>query len=140
MLSLAVQRLGECRWLMAREFSFFVMNDKSQLESTRLSGQINYWQSFKWSGKYEEVRAEVEDSDLSAKKPLFQLAHAAIRDDFGEFFKMLPGVLESGELMKNDLMRWPLFQGIRQRPEFAPFASTEKQETPDAEPNLGAKI
>jgi hypothetical protein len=136
LLNLAVQRLEEHRWDMARAFSRFGMYDNSLPEFTRLSNQINYWQSFKWAGRYEEIRGEVEASDFSAKSPLFQLAHATIRDDFEAVFRYLPEVLESGTLRKNDLLVWPLFQALRQRPEFASYAPHADEST--AEPSNGS--
>jgi hypothetical protein len=96
-------------------------NDKTQSEDCRLRGQVNYWQSFKWSGEFDTVREDVEKSDFSAKKDIFQLAYAAITDDFDSFFKLLPKVLETKELKREYLLEWPLFQGARERPEFAPF-------------------
>jgi hypothetical protein len=125
LLRLSFDRLMERKWLIARGWSYFVMNDKTQSEDYRLRGQINYWQSFKWSGQYDDVRGAVESSDFSAKSGVFKLAYAAIRDDFDSFFKLLPGVLDRGELTKESLMEWPLFQGARERPEFAPFRETK---------------
>ncbi|MGB8540719.1 MAG: hypothetical protein WCD49_03685 [Candidatus Acidiferrales bacterium] len=122
--SLAVQCLTEQRWMTARGFSYFGMNDKNQSEANRLYCQVNYWQSFKWSGQYDEIRDEVEKADFSAKGPLYQLAHAALTDDFECFFSLLPRVLDSGELLKAQLTSWPLFQGMRLDPRFAPFCPT----------------
>lgn len=121
LISLALERLKEQRWTVAKAFSFFVMNDKNEPEASRLRSQINYWQSFKWSGEYESIRKEVEASDFSAKGLIFQVAHAAISDNYKKVFEMLPAILSSGELKNEDLQDWPLFQGVREQPEFAPF-------------------
>jgi hypothetical protein len=138
--NLAVQHLNERRWIVARGFSFFAMNDKSQVEATRLSSQINYWQSYKWSGDFEKIRSEVDGADFSAKKPLFQLAHSALRDDFEAFFQLLPRLLESGELLKTQLASWPLFQGVRQRPEFAAFDQSDSERGGDEASELGVRV
>ena len=131
LVNLAVPSLEARRWMAARGFSYFVLNDKNQVESTRLAAQINYWQSYKWAGQFEEVRLELENSDFSAKMPIYRLAHAALTDDFESFFKLLPGVLESGELLKNHLSSWPLFQGIRQHPSYAGYCPPESQKVDD---------
>ena len=136
LLRISVERLRERKWLIARGLSYFVMNDKTRSEDSRLRGQINYWQSFKWAGEYDLIRADVEKSDFSAKNRTFRLAYAAIRDDFDSFFKLLPVVINSGELKQEYLMEWPLFQGVRERPEFAPFkeAAASEETKPESPP------
>jgi hypothetical protein len=123
---LAVECLNERRWLAARGFSYFAMNDKNQVEATRLYAQVNYWQSFKWAGQYDQIRAEVEGLDFSAKSALYQLAHAALTDNFKSFYELLPKILASGELTRNQLASWPLFQAMRERPEFVDYRPDEK--------------
>lgn len=137
LVRLAFQGLLESRWAMARGLSHFVINDKNGSEATRLRAQINYWQSFKWSGEYEAVKDEVEKFDFSAKDPLFQLAHAAIREDCEGFFRMLPGVLDSGKLSRDQLLTWPLFQNLRKRDEFAPYAPAQNAERTETQPPNG---
>ncbi len=122
--TLAVRRLDDSRWLISRGLSLFVINDKNMKEPARLRGQINYWQSFKWAGEYEVIRMEVEGADFSAKAPLYQLAYAAIKDDFARCFELLPGLLERGELKKFDLNSWPLFKSLRERAEFSAYKET----------------
>lgn len=119
--TLAVHRLNDSRWLIARGLSLFVTNDKNMKEPARLRGQINYWQSFKWAGEYDAIRTEVEGADFSAKAPLYQLAYAAIKDDFARCFELLPGLLERNELTKFDLKSWPLFKLLRERAEFSAY-------------------
>jgi hypothetical protein len=126
LLKAAVHSLEEGRWVTARFLSQFGMNDKNLPESLRLSSQINYWQSFKWSGQYEQIREEVKKTDFSAKAPLYRLAYAAIVDDFESCFKLIPGLLECGELKKVDLCTWPLFQAVMKHPDFSVFGLTAK--------------
>jgi hypothetical protein len=136
LLRISVERLTERKWLIARGLSYFVMNDKTRSEDSRLRGQINYWQSFKWAGEYDAIRADVENSDFSAKNKVFQLAYAAIKDNFDSFFKLLPGIVNSGELKQEQLTQWPLFQGARERPEFGPFreAAASEESKPESPP------
>ncbi len=88
---------------------------------------MNYWQAFKWAGQYDQIKAEVDSSDFSAKSPLFQLALATIKDDFELVFKLLPAVLENGHLKTHSLLDWPLFQAVRERPEFATYLPRSEQ-------------
>jgi hypothetical protein len=122
LLSRSVQKLNEKSWELARSFSQFCMNDSGIPEFSRLAARVNYWQSFKWSGKYEAICDEVEKADFSAKSPIFRLAQATIKDDFDQVFAMLPGIIASGDLKKADLISWPLFQSVRGRPEFAGYS------------------
>jgi hypothetical protein len=124
LMKIAVRSLEESRWVTARFLSQFGMNDKNLPESLRLSNQINYWQSFKWSGQYEAIREEVEKTDFSAKAPLYQLAYAAIVDDFETCFKLIPTLIERDDIRKVDLCTWPLFEAVRKQPEFSAFSLT----------------
>jgi hypothetical protein len=114
---LAMSHLIAGRWEMARGFSIFLMGDKNQSEYVRLCAEINYWQSFKWSGNYSEISGEVEKADFSAKGILFQLAKAAIVGNHTDFLKKLPKALDTGELSTESLKEWPLFQEVRKLPE-----------------------
>jgi hypothetical protein len=134
--SIAVRCLDKKRWLTARGLSQFGINDKNLSEALRLSSQINYWQSFKWAGRYEEIREEVEKTDFSAKAPLFRLAYAAMLDDFELCFKLIPDLLAHDELKKVDLNRWPLFQAVRERPEFSIYKMTD--ESKELEPDTNS--
>lgn len=82
---------------------------------------MNYWQALKWQNKFDEVRKEVQDVDLSAKGGVYQLARLALLDDFAGFFKMLPSVLKSGQLKKQHLLEWPIFREVRKQPKFRAF-------------------
>jgi hypothetical protein len=109
------------RWEIAEGRSLFVKNDKQALERSQLIGQVNYWQTFKWSNRSEEVRPEIEKADFSAKEPLFQLALAALRDDLDKLFEILPEVLDSKKLSLDELDRWPIFRAIRSTERFELF-------------------
>jgi len=119
--NLSVQRIREHRWAMARGFAYFVMNDNRLPEFTQLAARVNYWQTFKWAGQYDQIRAEVDACDFSAKNPLFQFALATIKDDFESVFRLLPAVLENRHLSRYELLDWPLFQAVRERPEFVTY-------------------
>lgn len=114
LIDIALEHLKMERWDIAEGLSYFVMNDKQLPESSQLVGKINYWQSLKWSGNIKKLESEIENVDLSAKKPKFQLALYALKNDNDQFFELLPGLLKSEELSKDDLQSWPLFREIRQ--------------------------
>jgi hypothetical protein len=126
LLEISLDHLLAERWEVAEGLSFFVKNDKQTLERLQLMGQVNYWQTFKWRNRFEEVRSEVEKADFSAKEPLFQLALAALQDDLDKFFELLPEVLDSKRLSLDHLDRWPIFRGIRPTERYGLFMMQRK--------------
>ena len=111
---LAYKHLLSERWDIAESFSLFVKSDKQTPEITRLTGLINYWQSVKWQGRFEEVQKDVEQEDLSAKQEIFRLSRFALLDDEGQFFQLLPQVLKNGRITVEDFHTWPLFRNMRE--------------------------
>jgi hypothetical protein len=101
------------RWELAEGISYFIMQDKKQPEVNQLVGMMNYWQSLKWLGRFEEVRSDVERTDFSAKQQRFALAQAALLDDEERFFTILPRVLEAGEITEEALHEWPILRKLR---------------------------
>lgn len=138
LISITYRHLLAERWAVAERLSFFTLNDKRVKESTRLIAQINFWQSLKWSGRYDRIRAEIEVADFSAKEERFQLAKYALMDDFDSFFRMLPKVLEHGHIEKGQLLEWPLFQVVRKRPEFQPYCTQPEKRIDEDENELHA--
>jgi hypothetical protein len=94
------------------------MRDAHLPEAMSLNGQLNYWQSIKWQGRYDEVRSEVEKADFSAKHPRYELAYRALREDKDGFFTMLPTIIRQETLTFEDLDKWPIFQEMRKDPRF----------------------
>jgi hypothetical protein len=64
------------------------------------------------------------------------LAYAAMLDDFELCFKLIPDLLAHDELKKVDLNRWPLFQAVRERPEFSIYKMTD--ESKELEPDTNS--
>jgi hypothetical protein len=96
--NLTITHLTERRWYIAEGLSKFVTNDSGQTEYARMCGLINYWQTFKWSGRFDEVEAQVRAAEFSAKEPAFKLGRFALLGDFEAFFKLLPNVISMGGL------------------------------------------
>lgn len=109
------------RWEIAESISFFSMNDKKIPESFQLYGQVNYWQALKWSGRFDEVRSDIERTDFSAKQEIFVLAQAALLDDVDRFFSLLPSIVGGGKLTRSQLEEWPLFALMRQSDKYRDY-------------------
>lgn len=109
-----LEQIEAKRYRTARAWSDFTMRDTALLKAAKLGAKFNYWQTYKWEGRFEEVKADVEREDLSAGSSEFRLAKYALLDQLSEFFELLPRVLESKKISLSDLKSWPIFQGVRQ--------------------------
>jgi len=131
LLEIAYDRLVSEAYAVAESLSRFAMNDKRLPERIRLSSSFNYWQSLKWQGRFEEVRPEVENLDMSAKDQVFAVARYALLDDEEAFFDALPDVLDRG-LSEEDLREWPLFKAMRKSARFQEFTQGDAVPPPAA--------
>ncbi len=131
LLAIGFAHLEAGRWECARYVSDFVVRDKGLSEDMRLRAQVNYWQSFKWEGRYEEIRSEIEGLDFSAKAPIFQLAQAALRDDYDRCFELLPPLLDGRVLTRDSLETWPLFKNLCQQERCTQYLQIKAEKTKD---------
>lgn len=114
LIKVAYNNILAKRYEIGESLSFFTMNDKRLSESDRMVATINYWQSKKWQGKFDEVKREIENADFSAKEDRYKLAKYALLDKFEEFFQLLPKVLQAEQINLEALNEWPLFNKIRE--------------------------
>ncbi|MGA9996017.1 MAG: hypothetical protein WBP93_11420, partial [Pyrinomonadaceae bacterium] len=122
---IAYKHLLNERWGIAEGLSYFVTADRQTSEKSQMLGQLNYWQSVKWQGQFENIRKNIEQADFSAKDPLYQLAQLALLNRNEEFFSLLPEVLRSQKLTTEDLQQWPLFREMRKEAAFNSFIQEE---------------
>ncbi|MBD2441303.1 hypothetical protein [Nostoc sp. FACHB-110] len=115
------------RWHISKSLSNFILLDKQMPESLITSAQLNYWQCEKHLERWENIRAEVESADYSAKGVIYQLAHLALLERIDEFYTLLPRALQSGELTEKNLREYPIFSDMRSDPRFEIYK--EKQPT-----------
>jgi hypothetical protein len=83
-----------------------------------LAMQVNTWIARKQTEGAEAIRAEVEAWDVSALKPEFTLARAALLEERDEAFRLIPKLLANGSLLIESLSTWPLFRELRADPRF----------------------
>ena len=121
LINIAFSHLLKERWRIAEGLSYFVMSDKQISERSQMIGQLNYWQSVKWQGRFEDIRKEVEQADFSARDSLYQLGQLALLNKNEAFFSLLPDVLRSGKLTIEDLRAWPVFREMREDPAYNLF-------------------
>lgn len=125
---ISFQHLQAERWTVSESLSHFIKNDKKMPERQQLIGQINYWQSLKWQGRYNEIKDEAEKADFSAKDGLFQLAIYALTEKNRVFFELLPKIIDTEKLSYESLETWPIFRQMRQDLQYEVFRQERKTE------------
>lgn len=115
------ENLLKSRWDICDGLTYFIIND-SQLDVTdKVVGQLNYWLCKKETNQFDSVKKEIEKTDYSDKKEIFQLALFALKDDFVSFFKILPIAIDSKQLTIEELEEFPIFSNIRKTEEYLKF-------------------
>ena len=83
----------------------------------RLIFTVNRALAYKLSGNAKECRAIVDAEEWGHLGTKFQLARAALQDDFDEVFKLMQVIGASSE-WRHYYRDWPLFKHIRELPGF----------------------
>lgn len=102
------------RWDIAEGLSFFIMNDKKLPERDLMIGKMNYWLSCKRQNKWEEVKEQAEQEDMSARDRLFQLAWLSLCERGNDFFNLLPSAVKAEDIDLQSLETFPIFEEFRQ--------------------------
>jgi hypothetical protein len=131
LIKIAFDRLSRDIWTVAEGLSRFTVSDKRMSERSLLIAQLNYWQSKKWQGNFEDVRKDVEAADFSAKDDLFQLARFALLDDRGAFFKAVPAAIRNKKLTREMLAEWPIFKEVRKDPRSSKYLTKKTKAQTD---------
>lgn len=108
------------KWKLSREVFGLLINEREIDNRSKTIGLINYWQSFKNLNEYDQVIGEVEKEDFSDRSLDLKLCFFALKDDFNNFFDILPGVCPS-EISLEHLKTWPIFNSVRQTAEYEAF-------------------
>jgi hypothetical protein len=111
------------RWWVTEHAAEFALREKAATESLRLVAQFNRWLALKRQGKWDEVKAEVEEFDSSAKHPRFALCRASLLGDADRFFEILP----NAHLTPRELQVWPILDEMRQDPRYPAQSATEER-------------
>jgi hypothetical protein len=123
-MELGYEYLKKGMWDISEIASVFLCADKKMPIASRTASQLNFWLSKKRSGKFEDVKKEVEDADFSDKAKVFQVALHALREETKDFFFLLPQVIKTEELEPQELIEFPIFESMRATTEFQEFLNT----------------
>jgi len=117
----AFESICEERWITAEKLCFFGRKDARLSEVARIRAELNYWQTLKWQGRYEEVRAEVENADYSAKDEVYQLGLFALKSDLDALFSLADKTIQRSALGIDVFDNWPIFREMRAHAGYATF-------------------
>lgn len=125
--NIAYRHLQQTRWDVAKGLSYFLMMDKQVKEDAQLVGTLNYWQSMKQLGCWDEIKKEAESADFSAKGRRFQLGHLALIEKADEFFAVTTVALKGKEISLEELREFPIFIKMREDKRFNKYRAVVKK-------------
>jgi hypothetical protein len=128
LMNIGFDSLMKERYPVCEGISYFMINDKKVPEINRLIGQVNYWLTLKCNNRFEEIKGEIEQTDYSAKDPIFRLAKYCLLDDYKTIFKIMPEMLINKDLKHSQLETWPLFKNVRAQQEYIDFREAHKKD------------
>jgi hypothetical protein len=108
---------AELRWPLAENLHHVVA--RVDPDPTMIAAhQVNSWLArTRWRGPDSVVEA-VRAWHADELPPRFRLARTILFDDREAAISMLPDLLRDGEVTRNDLRTWTLFDRLRGMPEF----------------------
>lgn len=112
------QKIQEEKYSLAREIFRVLINNKNISQQSQIYSLINYWQTYKWDGKYDEIQKELEEFDVSAYEIIIKLAIYALREEYDDIKDILHQ--EFNEQWKNEelameLEEYPVFKALRKQ-------------------------
>lgn len=119
--TMGFEALSKERYAVAEALCRYGMLDKSLTSDVRANAQVNYWQSFKWSGRFDQISKDVQAWDVRALDLPYQAAKYALLDDFENCKGIIRRALRAERITQEDLRIWPLFKDARRLGHFDEF-------------------
>lgn len=129
--------LSKERYAVAEALCRYGMNDKSIASDSRANSLVNYWQSFKWSNRFEKIRSEVEDWDVRTMDLPYQAAKCALLDQNENCDAILRRALKAERITVEDLRVWPLFRNLREMGVLSDLLNPVAEDQVDASSEVG---
>ncbi len=108
-------------WDLAESLSLFITKDSEMGPIDKCIAQLNYWLCRKRKGEWSIIKTEVESANYSDKNNLLKIGLAALKEDKESFFKILPIMLQAGEINAKKVIEFPIFKEIIESDEFEQF-------------------
>lgn len=126
-----VNLIDKEKYLLARDIFKMIKNMTNITQEIKIYCQLNYWQTFKWNGDFEnEIKQDINIFDVSACNEYIKLGKYALLDDFEKIFDILNKKINTEEAYEyiNALEEWPIFKEVRIKEEYYKL----RDENPDA--------
>lgn len=101
---------------LAREVCRLLKDNKNLDQQSRIYSLINFWQTYKWTNKYQEVKQDIENFDISAFDDLIKLAVYALRDEYNKIEVLLKREFnkeKQNEDLAMNIEDFPIFKSVR---------------------------
>ena len=129
-LNMGFEKIKNEEYDLAREIFRLLKDNKTLDQQTKVYSLINYWQTYKWTDRYEEIRNELEKFDISAYEELIKLAVYALMDDYEKIENILSYEFneeKQNEELAIELEDFPVFKQLRKQK----FYQDLKEKYPD---------
>jgi hypothetical protein len=104
------------RWEAAEalcESGDYIGRKRHEPEGGLIRLECHRWLAIKRQRGLGAIADEVASWDTSALAPMFKLIKAALLDKSDEAFRLLPSVIDSGDIDQHYLREWPVLAGLR---------------------------
>lgn len=123
-LEMAYDMINSGEYELSREICRLLKDNKKINQQIRIYSLINYWQTFKWDNKYEEIEDEINEFDTSAYEEIIKLAVYALRENYNEIYEIL-NIEFCDDKQNNELAfeleEYPVFKKLRKQKKYKEF-------------------
>lgn len=118
LMNIGYEKIQKGEYDFTKELFALIKDDPNITEEFRIYSKINYWQSYKWAGKYNEIEAEVENFDESPYDLVIKLAIYSLREEYAPIEYILYNEFNDerqNESLAIRLEDFPVFQKLREQ-------------------------
>lgn len=108
-----IDALTNEEWKIAEMLGRYAMNCEVSDERMKMVNFVNYVQALKWQGREDEVEEKLQTWDISSLDPVFTMAYYVLKSDKQQFYNILPSIVKSKGIKKDEFFDWPLFREFR---------------------------
>lgn len=109
--------LLERRFDLTTRLAGYTEKVKYRTDMSRRMAMVNHAIALKGLGRKKEMEGVLSGDWSSCALP-FRIALHALKDEEDQFYELLPGAVAVGEVEKDHLEDWPLFDHLRQTERF----------------------
>ena len=99
------------------EYILSLKNTKAP-DDTRRMMVVNLASAFRHAGEFKRCVDTLEAIDWSASADNYKICVASLKDDLDEVVRLMPMVIHSGSIKKEDFRHWPVFSFMQDNEKF----------------------